>query len=186
LKNAGYDFLSINLLTSKMSISFLECSNLVLKLIQSNYITFDIDIDDQGKSKEKYTLEPLYDKIFQHMIGESDQVKEKDDQNEVVELIHLIEAEFGRTLSSFEIELITSWINTYQFNFDLIKLAIKEALMANAYNLKYVDRILINWKKKNIKTADDAAGYTKTYKRFEAKAATTPIEETEKYVSWMK
>lgn len=186
-KENGIDFLSINNLTSKMSIEFVECSNLVLSLVQRQFISFDLEVDDFGKTKEKYTLTPLYEKIFMLINQDSQEIVKENEGNQVVELIHIIETEFGRTLSSFEIQIITSWINEYRFSFDLIKLAIKEALLSNAYNLKYVDRILINWNKKNIVSVEDAKAYTKTFKRFEYKKENPiPIEEQEVYVSWMK
>lgn len=186
MKEQGNDFLSINYLTDRMSLTFVECSDLVLNLVQRGFIAFDIDYDDKGIAKETYTLDPLYDKINQLLFNESETLKEQDAQNEVAELIHTIESEFGRTCSSFEIQLIASWVHEYQFSIELIKAAIKEAILANAYNLKYVDRILLNWKSKNIRTAQDAAEYTNTYKKFEVRRNRNPRIEEEEYVSWMK
>jgi DNA replication protein len=184
-KAAGNNFLSIKQLTEKMTIPFVTCSDLVLDLVQRNFIAFEIDINDQGIAKEKYTLDPLYQKIFQLITNDTEEVQAEEDHNEVMDLMRILEAEFGRTISSFELDLINSWIHEYRYSFEVIKVAIREAINANAYNLKYVDRILLNWQKLNIKTPEDAAAYTKTYKRFETKPESKPVVEQE-YVSWMK
>lgn len=186
LKQQGNDFLSVKLLTERMSLNFVQCSDMVLNLVQRNYIAFDIDFNSNGVAKEKFTLEPLYDKIYQQLNAQSKEVQSELAMNNVAELIQMIETEFGRTLSSFEIQLISSWISEYHFSIEIIKLAFKEALLANAYNLKYVDRILINWKSKNIESVEDAMGYTKTFKRFEVKRGKQEVVEEEEYVSWMK
>ncbi len=182
----GKEFLSINALKDKMTLSFVECSNLVYKLVQKNLIAFDIVVDEKGKRKEKFTLEPLYQKIIQDIMIENDKDTKKEKESEVSELVHLIESEFGRTVSSFEIELISSWINEYHYDMGLIKLAVKEALISSAYNLKYVDRILLNWQDKNIHTVEQARDYTKTFKRYETPRKEKQMNKEEVYVSWMK
>lgn len=180
---SGSEFLSINQLTKKTSLSFVDCSNLCLQLAKKNFIAFQINLDENGKTKETFTLEPLFDKIYHLIQAESEEMDEAVQHNQIGELVQLIEVEFGRPISSFEIQLITSWITEYQFDFEVIKQAIKEALLANAYNLKYVDRILLNWSKLNIRTIEDAQEYTKTYKRVGIRQK-NEIEE-EEYVSWM-
>jgi DNA replication protein len=184
LSESGQDFLSINHLTDKMAIEFVDCADLVFKLVQKNFIAFDIHVDDQGKTKEKYTLDPLFQKILTLLIQENKTMTKVQDEHEIAGLIRIIEQEFGRPLSSFEIQMITAWINESKYSIALIKLAIKEALLSNAYNLKYVDRILLNWQQKNITEVQQAQEYTKTFKRFETKQAQT--SEQEVYVSWMK
>lgn len=187
MKDQGNHFLSIKQLTDRMSLNVVECSDLVLKLVQRGFIAFDIDYDDKGIAKETYTLDPLYDKIGELLLSEGETIKKQDAQNDIADLIYMIETEFGRTCSSFEIQLIASWVNDYQFSIDLIKHAFKVALLANAYNLKYVDRILLNWKSKNIQTVEEAESYTKTYKKFETRRQELKkTREEEEYVTWMK
>ncbi|QVK16976.1 DnaD domain protein [Mycoplasmatota bacterium] len=182
----GEHFLSINNLKDKMTLDFVECSNLVLKLVQANLIAFDIVVDNNGKRKEKFTLEPLYQRILQDLIYQNDKEIKVNRENDTSELVYLIEKEFGRTLSSFEMQMIASWINEYHYDLGLIKLAIKEALLSSAYNLKYVDRILLTWQQKNIQNVEQAREYTKTFKRYEVPKKEMPIKEEEVYVSWMK
>ncbi len=67
-------------------------------------------------------------------------------------IYNIIEQEFGRPISPMECEII----NTWDYPIDVIKLAIKEAVSSNNCAIKYIDRIIFNWKKKNIKSVADA------------------------------
>ncbi len=186
LSEKGIHFLSVNQLKDKMSIDFVECADLVLKLVQLNLLNFDIVVDENGKTKEKFTLVPLYSKIVEDFRNENEVFEKVNQENETSEVIQLIEKEFGRTLSSFEIQMIGSWINDEHYDYSLIKLALKEAILSKAYNLKYVDRILLTWQQKNITTVEKARDYTKTFKRYEAPRKEIVKKEEEVYVSWMK
>ncbi len=185
LSEQGIQFLSINSLKEKMSIDFVRCADLVLKLVNLNLLAFDIVVDNNGKTKEKFTLEPLYQKIVKDLMQENNKIIQVNHENEASELANLIESEFGRTLSAFEIQMITSWIES-NFDIQLIKLALKEAILSRAYNLKYVDRILLTWKQNNIKSVEQALEYTKTFKRYEAPKNNVVNKNEEVYVSWMK
>lgn len=68
----------------------------------------------------------------------------------------IIEAEFGRTLSGMEYEVITEWIDNSKYSEELILLAVKEAVVKNSISIKYIDTILYNWYRGNIKTVADA------------------------------
>lgn len=65
----------------------------------------------------------------------------------------ILEQEFGRPISPMEIEVIDTW---KELPIEIIKLAIKEAVTSNNKAIKYVDKILYNWKSKGIKSVADA------------------------------
>lgn len=64
-----------------------------------------------------------------------------------------IEQEFGRPLSPIELEMISQWLDQDHYESDLVLLSLKEAVLNQVYSLKYMDRILLSWEKKNLKTA---------------------------------
>lgn len=65
-------------------------------------------------------------------------------------IFDIFEREFGRTLSPMEYEIIQSWCGG-EFSQELIVLALKEATYNGAANLRYIDKILYEWKKKELK-----------------------------------
>lgn len=57
---------------------------------------------------------------------------------------------FGRTFNSIENETLGYWLQDYPV--ELIKEAVKEAVLNNAYSLKYIETILISWEKQKLTT----------------------------------
>ena len=66
-------------------------------------------------------------------------------------LFEEIESNFGRTLSPYEIEEIGEWEDT-----ELTRYAIKKAVLNNKFSIQYISKILYQWKKKNIRTVQEA------------------------------
>lgn len=77
--------------------------------------------------------------------------------NANVNVLEFVEKEFGRTLSSTEIEFINSW----EYEPEIIKLAIKETVLNQVYNVKYSDKILYEWEKANLKDVNSIKNHLK-------------------------
>lgn len=169
----GENFLSIYQLQDKMTLEFVECSNLVYQLVQKNFLAFEMEIDEKGKRKEKFTLEPLFNAILKDLHIENVNLINKQVDLTISSLISILESEFGRTLSPLEMEMIKMWFEQENYDSEIIKLAIKEALIAGAYNLKYIDRILINWRQRNLNTKEEVQDYLNSLKRYENKIKDT-------------
>ena len=75
-------------------------------------------------------------------------------------VLEFAEKEFGRTLSSSEVEFINSW----EYNPEIIKLAIKETVLNQVYNVKYTDKILYEWEKANLKDVNSIKKHLKKRK----------------------
>jgi len=56
----------------------------------------------------------------------------------------------------------------------LIQLALKEAVLSQAYSLKYMDRILLSWERKNLKTAAQVQREKERQAPRRTQSATTP------------
>ena len=52
---------------------------------------------------------------------------------------------------------------------ELIRLALREAVLNQAYSLKYIDRILLAWERKNITTKEQVAADQKTKRFYDSK-----------------
>lgn len=109
--------------------------------------------DGQGQLTDFYDFSLFYQKLIALLDGKAAKVVETKSQADTNNIYDQIQVEFGRSLSPIEIETITQWINNDHFAPDLIRLALKEAVLNQAYNLKYMDRILLNWQQRNLTTA---------------------------------
>ena len=66
-------------------------------------------------------------------------------------------------MSPIEYELISGWLDNY--NEEIIKCALKEAVWNGVSNLRYIDKILYEWKKKGINSKDDVEKDRKQFKK---------------------
>lgn len=124
-------------------------------LMQKKYLSIELIPNKEGKQTDHYTLRPLFDYIDSNYFQQEKKVS-KDTHSLENSIIKDFETEFGRTLSPIEFEKITHWIHSDHYEIDLIKIALREAVINQAYSLNYIDKILINWDKKNIRTAIQA------------------------------
>lgn len=107
-----------------------------------------LELKKEGNIRNEYlSLEKLYNKLGFLLINEK--VEEP-----IPHLFDIFEKEFGRTLSPIEYELINGWLNN-EFSEELVRCALKEAVYNGVSNLRYIDKILYEWKKKGIKTIED-------------------------------
>lgn len=74
-------------------------------------------------------------------------------------LFEFIESNFGRTLNYIEYELIETWEDT-----ELTRYAIKQAILSNHCNLKYIQTILNTYHRENIQTVQQAQEREEQYK----------------------
>ncbi|WP_413627296.1 DnaD domain protein [Fructilactobacillus vespulae] len=120
-----------------------------------------IYIDNDSSSDDEYSFKPLIAKLNQILenqvtqkidVSNSFSVKE-DNVKQRQDIFNEISKEFGRMLSPIELETISEWFDSDKYSPNLVSLALKEAVLNQVYNLKYMDRILLNWKKQNITSA---------------------------------
>ena len=101
-----------------------------------------------SKRDEVICLDQLYEKLG-FMIMNQEEIKPENETN----LYAIFEEEFGRTISPMEYEIINAWVDDYTE--ELILLALKEATYNGVSNLRYIDKILHEWKKKGIRRKED-------------------------------
>lgn len=86
-----------------------------------------------------------------------------------------IEAEFGRGLSPIEMETVSSWFDKDNLDPDIVFLALREASLNQAYSIKYMDRTLLNWQKRNLRTATEIEKYNEAYRQDKLGRESEPI-----------
>lgn len=96
--------------------------------------------------EEYINLDELYNKLALLIINEKEEKQ--------VTIYDKFEKEFARTLSPIEYEIIGAWLDS-NYSEQMIESALKEAIYNGVTNLKYIDKILSEWKRKGIKTKED-------------------------------
>lgn len=105
-------------------------------------------------ARDSYDFTLLYEKLAQFVKkAEAETVTSQVDNNRET-IFNQIETEFGRPLSPIELEMISQWLDKDHYQVGIIRLALKEAVLNQVYNLKYMDRILLSWQKKHLTTPE--------------------------------
>ena len=73
-----------------------------------------------------------------------------------------------------EIETISMWLDQDGHSPEVIRKALMEAVLSQKMSLRYMDRILFEWKKKKVKTSEDADSKQRTFVNILCRNHTTP------------
>lgn len=124
-----------------------QVMSIINNLIHKNIISLEIERVNK-KANEYLSLDLLYDKLFNLIIDK----KEEKEIN--VSIFDTFEKELGRTLSPMEYGQIQEWITSGNSQ-EMITYALREAVLNGVSNLRYIDSILNDWKKKGYKNKND-------------------------------
>lgn len=139
---------NLDIFVSELSMDKHKVMGLISNLIEKNILSLEV-IKSGRKTEEYISLSLLYDKLLNIVIDNGNDNVKIDDS-----IFNVFEEELGRLLSPMEIEQIKEWVVTYK-NEELIKTALKEAVLNGVSNLRYIDTILNEWNKKGYKTRED-------------------------------
>lgn len=179
LMDSGSDFPDIEIIAQRMQLPTAKVFTAIHDLIQQKYLTIETSIDKEGKSKDSYQLDFLWERLATLLEQEERTIKKEEQQLTEKDLFNRFESEFGRPLSPMEIQTIGMWLDEDKYEVDLIEMALREAVLSQVYNLKYVDRILLNWEKKNIKTKAQVVQESKRRRNHQTNMQqSTPTNET--------
>lgn len=124
-----------------------EILNTYSDLINKGIINI-IVTKENGKVNESISLDMFYDKLIM-----SNKEEKKD-----IDIFECFENEFGRSLSPIEYETINNWLNN-GVSEDIIKSALKEAVINGVSNLRYIDKIIYEWTKKGNRPKESEEEY---------------------------
>ncbi len=157
-QNEGKEFPTVKELENRMAAGGAEIMGMLQKLVQKEYIRIDEYMDDiQGVRYEYFDFDPLYHRIAKAAEMElSVNEAAAASQNEEKDLYTMFEQEFGRPLSPIECETLSIWIEKDGYSAELVEAALREAVVSGKINFRYIDRILFEWQRNNIRTAREA------------------------------
>ncbi|KRM09426.1 DnaD domain protein [Paucilactobacillus suebicus] len=125
---------------------------LMHKMIQGNLMTHETKIDSNGKQTDYYDFAILAKKMVNLIDQENTDSSEESKKSDREQVFNKIEVEFGRPLSPIEFETIAKWMDEDHYSAQIIEMSLQEAVLNQAWNLKYMDRILRSWEKQHITT----------------------------------
>lgn len=146
-ENADTSIFDIDLIKTNMGINEEMIMNAFNKLMSKKLISFETGKDSEGRIYDGISLNNFY-----NLINVEYENKKKSQNAE--NIFSTFEQEFARTLSPSEYEYINRFLEI-GFSEELILGALKEAVYNGATNMRYIDTVLHEWKRKGYKTMDD-------------------------------
>ncbi len=167
----GEEFPAISKIGRRMNLTDQQLYQLIQSLIDRGFLSISSYKNEADKLVEYYSLTPLYQKLDQlDELEQTNRFQEAQATKEG-EVFEMIQKEFGRQLSPIEYQQIGDWFSKDHYDPETVKEAVKEAVLNQAYSLKYMDRILINWSKRK-QTKATSTGGKKSNTNKNAKQAT--------------
>lgn len=173
----GNYFPDLKEIAQAMGISKNNAFKAVHQLMQKKLLSIETKEDDKGITEDAYSLMLLWEKLMVLMKQKETVVEVKQEEEEEKNLYSIFEAEFGRPLSPMEIESLVMWVEEDNFSTELIQLALREAVLSQVYSFKYIDRILLNWEKKNIRTKEQVEKESQKFRDYTATKNQARLDE---------
>ena len=126
-----------------------------------------------GKEDAIYDFTPLLDKLALLEDQTTATAQEEASQNSRQQVFATLESEFGRPLSSMEMQIVNDWLDKDDYSAVMIKLALRQAVMNSALNLQYMERILQSWARQGLRTEHDINEHERQFENRREGQATT-------------
>jgi DNA replication protein len=172
----GNEFPTPEELSSRMTISVLDCNEMLRRLVQRGFIEIIDGYSPEGIRYEKYSLTPLWERLVEQFLLKNKSNTEINKQAEETDVYTCFEKEFGRPLSPFECESLGMWMDDDHHDPIIIKAALREAVMSGKLNFRYIDRILFEWKKNGIKTIEQAKNHGRRFRQHQTQSRNQKTE----------
>lgn len=179
-------FPSMSEIADRMGVTESKVFSILHDLIQRNLLVINTEKDGSGKDFDRYSLMPLYRKLAHILDKSTIQTKETEKD---INLLEIFQQEFGRLLTPIEMQTIGEWMDKDRYQTELILEALREAVLNQKYSLRYIDRILMSWEKKNIRTSSQAKEETKRFSNYLERQPTTQTQESSERVplfNWLE
>jgi DNA replication protein len=183
----GNEFPTIFELEKRMSTEEMQLVSTLQKLVQKGILVIEDVSENSGVRAEAFRLDSLYWKLAQYLAlhhAESQPLNPEPPQDEV-NLYTVFEQEFARPLSPIECETLAMWQDQDHYTSELIIAALREAVISGKLYFRYIDRILFEWQKNNIRTSKQAREFSLKFRKPQ------PLSQTKKsepfpFFNWLE
>lgn len=153
-----------------------SCGSIVemlAELMEKRFITISKEyVAQENEVVDGYSLAPLMEQLFciwarekQMQMLEIQRQGQGLKNNVLSNACKAFEKEFGRLLSPVEVEQIRFWVVESKIGGELIQEALRRASLMGVHNLKYIDKILLEWQKRNLVTLESVLNYEANHDR---------------------
>ena len=174
----GVQFPDINKITDSTGYSKDQAYEILHQMIKKKLMTIQSTHDQNHNRCDKYDFSLMEQKLDQ--LSHSDHDNNDNSQLNSVErsvrngitvstrsaVFKQIAQEFGRQLSPMEISTVSHWLEVDQFKPKMISLALREAVLSQIFNLRYIEKILMSWKSRGLNTPQRLQSFKNRQNKF--------------------
>ncbi|MBA4542180.1 MULTISPECIES: DnaD domain protein [Thermoactinomyces] len=157
-------FPTVSELEMRMNLTQEQIVDMIQRLVRGGYLRIEHEVNEYGVRSERYSLVPLMQQLVSSFI-DRDSAEEELDGETYDRVFQLFEQEFGRPLSPMECQMLARWIDEDGYSQELIESALREAVFCSKLNFRYIDRILFEWQRNNVRTAEEAVEYSRKFRQ---------------------
>jgi DNA replication protein len=150
----GDRLVTADLLSLKMSLDYKKIDQLFAELMNKGLINLVTEEDGIMSTSITSLKELLIDAYVRTYIKDKTKPEKTEKSND--NLIAIFETEFGRPLSYLEIQTIRKWFEEGYQEAQILN-ALKTATGAKVKNIRYIDKILLEWRQQEERESE---GYT--------------------------
>jgi DNA replication protein len=150
----GDRLVTADLLSLKMSLDYKKIDQLFAELMNKGLINLVTEEDGLMSTSITGLKELLIDSYVRTYIKDKTKSEKTEKSND--NLIAIFETEFGRPLSYLEIQTIRKWFEEGYQEVQILN-ALKTAISAKVKNIRYIDKILLEWRQQEERESE---GYT--------------------------
>jgi DNA replication protein len=183
----GNEFPTIFELRNRMSTEETQLISMLQKLVQKGFLVIEDVSENSGIRSEAFRVDALYFKLAQYLAEQHAAIQPAaaEPAREDVNLYTVFEQEFGRPLSPIECETLAMWQDQDHYTSELIIAALREAVISGKLYFRYIDRILFEWQKNNIRTPKQAREFSLKFRKPQ------PLPQTKKsepfpFFNWLE
>jgi len=161
----GNEFPTPANIANRMNLTEDMISSSMQRLMQKGFMEIHQKLDEKGVLYEVINLMPLWGRLLDCVDAKNEKNEKETSKLKEGQLFQLFEQEFGRFLSPMETEMISMWLDQDGHSPEVIRKALMESVISQKLSLRYIDRILFEWKKNNVKTTEDANKISKSFRK---------------------
>lgn len=145
LINKGEQF-NLKVFSADLNQTEKEVLEVINQLQEKDLLALKVRTKEKGLQEEYLDFTIFYQKLALILIS-----YDKEESNVEPEIFTLFAKEWERPLSPLEKEIITRWL-AVNYQPEIIIEALKETVYQGVKNLRYIDRLLLEWEQKGLKT----------------------------------
>jgi DNA replication protein len=160
----GKEFLTQQELGQRCHLDPLKVGECIGRLLEKSLISMGERLEPkEGTVATFFDVSPLWDKLSQPE-EVPDLAVNNEESTSGTDAFSLFEREFGRPLSGFEYDQIQQWLREDEHPQWMVIEALKEAVFANKCSIRYIDRILYDWQRHQVRSRRDLETYQESYR----------------------